>query len=143
MTRIISRTYGDATESDRANYCFIEVTPELAAAITAKRALFDQAHAADSMLEELVFTDYAPEFFDSVDELSEDDESAIADDGWSYAAEITGIGEQCRTEYDRMHVTRTSVYWSATVKHTDEDVESQWFDWSDLADIIAHAGDSK
>lgn len=143
MTRIISRTFASISDSGMAEYAFIDITPELVALIMRRKALWDEVQAKDDLLNALEFFDYTPEFWDSLDGLTEQQDGFIADNGWTYADDsnaspegAVGVGEKCRTDLDRIVINDSGVYWSAVVKHTDVIVETQWLEWSDLKAIV-------
>lgn len=129
---------------DGCRRAFLDLTPELAAKIMARKAQFEAIAATDSDITTLVFYGCEPAFLSGLpvnlggeeqyDEYQDEDfvETDAAPEDFENLVE--------RTECDRMVIAARDFYWVCQPKHTGEDVETRPIEYAMAEKALAAGG---
>ena len=120
MPKLLIKTGKTNEHADGMDFAVIDLTPQLAQEILSRKQSFDLLKLLDRQLDELVFTDYSPEWYDWSEELDEQFE----DDPDAAHVELEAVAfdtphETQRTECDRMVLDQFGVTWRCYPKHCD------------------------
>jgi hypothetical protein len=137
VTRIIVIAR-NAHEYDECSYALVEITPELARKVLARRKAWLAAHAADSEFYEAFYWDASAVFINRLGLPGEQDADlsepvpGLDSDGWAALpadAPAPAEVDVCRTECDQMIVRDQGVAWYCIAKHTDVPVTTDEVPW--------------
>ena len=137
--KLIVRTGSTNEFSEGCDYALIDLTPELAHLILARKATLDRLKESDRDIEELVFTGNYPEYFATLPESLEDLDDTLYTAGHVPAPGGFTVEEPERTECDRMVIDGYGVWWRCYPKHCDWMVDTPHLEY-DLIEQVANVG---
>lgn len=112
---VIFRVWCNVQDGSNISYALVDVTPELIETVKRRIALLASLREEDRYASSIEFTDYSAEYYEEAnggDDLPEDAENALSDEGWCPAGDIT-LNRKVNVDRGRMLVYKSGISWAA------------------------------